>query len=204
MEILVAVLVVAFIIWLIKRQRPSAAAPPPELTEDPVAQRRPMPPAEPEQPTRDSVWITPAEAESLLGHLSPGNELPLSIENGPGGRLPTSPEGKYFAPGNRQLTRLGVHWLNVRGASHYQDERARVMIRPGDRVILHREPENEYDPNAVAVQREGLTLGYINKGLAKRLAKRLDSGEAIQAVALRLEPLSILVSTPEQLSQLDL
>lgn len=204
MEIIVAVLVVAFIIWLIKRQRPGAASTPPAQNENSVAELRPVPPAEPEQPTRDSVWITPAEAETLLGNLSTGDELPLTIENGPGGRLPTSPDGRYFAPGNRQLTRLGVYWLNVRGASHYQDERVRVMIRPGDRVILHREPENEYDPNAIAVQREGLTLGYINKGLAKRLAKRLDSGEEIHAVALRLEPLSVIVSTPGQLSQFDL
>lgn len=153
---------------------------------------------------RESIWLSAAGADELLGHLSSEDPLPITIESGPGGLLPTSPEGKYLAPGNRHLTRLGLHWLNARGARHFQDERARVMIRPGDHVILKREPKNEYDANAIAIQREGLTLGYVNKGLARRLAKRLDAGDAFRAIALRLEPLSIIISTPERLEHLDL
>ncbi len=151
-----------------------------------------------------SIWLSAAEADELLGHLHPGDELPIALKAGPGGLLPTSPEGKHLAPGNRHLTRLGLHWLNVRGSQHYEDERSQVVIRPGDRVALRREPENEYDSNAIAVQLEGLTLGYVNKGLARRLAKWLDAGEEYRAFALRLDPLSILIAKPEDLEPLGL
>ncbi len=205
MELVVAVLALGALVgWMIKKRR---ARPPRGQTSDHTRTVTPQRAPEPAPVTsreRDSIWASAAEADALLGDLAPGDDLPLTLEFGPGGLLPTTPDGKHLAPGNRHLNRLGIHWLNARGAQYYQDERAQIMIRPGDPVILKREPENEHDPNAIAVQREGLTLGYVNKGLARRLAKRMDRDEYFRAVALRLEPLSIIVGTPERLAKIGL
>jgi hypothetical protein len=66
----------------------------------------------------------------------------------------------------------------------------RKHCRPGTPVSLKREPSNQHDPNAVAVSlrvpRLGGILGssmkkigYVKKGTAKSLARRLDEGAKI-------------------------
>ncbi|MGJ9405300.1 HIRAN domain-containing protein [Nesterenkonia aurantiaca] len=153
---------------------------------------------------RESIWLSATEADELLGHLKPGDDLPLSLRWGPGGLLPTTRNRKHLAPGNRHLTRLGLYWLNGRGASHYEAQHKRVNIKVHDLVELQREPKNKHDPNAIAIKRRGSTLGYVNKGLARRLAKRMDAGEEFKAVTLRTKPFSVMIGKPEDLKQLDL
>ena len=66
----------------------------------------------------------------------------------------------------------------------------RKYCRPRMPIILTREPGNVHDPNAVAVSiavprlggifgSSNKQIGYVKKGTAKSLAKRLDAGEKI-------------------------
>lgn len=43
-------------------------------------------------------------------------------------------------------------------------------------ILLLREPENEYDSNAIKVLGNGKVMGYIPKMVAEHLAPQLDSG----------------------------
>jgi hypothetical protein len=56
---------------------------------------------------------------------------------------------------------------------------------PGQRAQLQREPQNPADPLAVAVWTEDGTgwwrVGYLDRGVAGRLAPRIDRGQAIDA-----------------------
>ena len=50
-----------------------------------------------------------------------------------------------------------------------------------------REPENEYDPNAIRVALFGqFTIGYIPKALAVDLAEQMDGGKQLEAEFVRL------------------
>lgn len=65
----------------------------------------------------------------------------------------------------------------------------RKYVREGTKVFLVREPDNKYDPNAVAVYitTGGLfglgarkkQIGYIKAKRANVIAKKLDAGESI-------------------------
>jgi HIRAN domain len=75
--------------------------------------------------------------------------------------------------------------VNVVGESHYQDALMRVSKCPprgehgyecGAELVL--EPDNPYDKFAVKVMVDGQHVGYLPKGTAKRLGKRLRGLEA--------------------------
>jgi single-stranded-DNA-specific exonuclease len=54
-------------------------------------------------------------------------------------------------------------------------------IRPGEVLHLVREPNNAYDPNAIAVRYGQLALGYLRKEIAVRVAPNIDAGERYTA-----------------------
>jgi single-stranded-DNA-specific exonuclease len=52
----------------------------------------------------------------------------------------------------------------------------------GDEVVdLVRHPENEHDPNAIAVRYGALQLGFLRREIAKRVAPKMDAGERYTA-----------------------
>jgi len=51
-----------------------------------------------------------------------------------------------------------------------------------NQIELKREPENEYDENAILVLYEGKDLGYLNKDLAKKIAPKMDEGVEYNAI----------------------
>ncbi len=51
-------------------------------------------------------------------------------------------------------------------------------LRAGDALELERQPENTYDPNAIAVRYGALQLGFLKKQIAARVAPKMDAGEA--------------------------
>lgn len=60
-------------------------------------------------------------------------------------------------------------------------------IFPGDNVILVREPDNAYDPNAIQVQLEtGEILGYLTREFAAAYASEMDAGLCSQAKVSRI------------------
>jgi single-stranded-DNA-specific exonuclease len=50
-------------------------------------------------------------------------------------------------------------------------------LAPGSALELERQPQNEKDPNAIAVRYGALQIGYIRAQIAKRLAPNIDAGE---------------------------
>jgi hypothetical protein len=65
-----------------------------------------------------------------------------------------------------------IRVVPVAGVSFRADDVRDGSFDPGARLSLVREPENEHDPNAVAVWNEGRTLqaGYIPRDVAPDLA----------------------------------
>lgn len=74
-------------------------------------------------------------------------------------------------------TRL-AGWNHVRGF-----EKLLSKMKEGERVILKREPKNEYDKYAIRVQRnDGRKLGYIPRQDNKVIANLMDAGKNIYAI----------------------
>jgi hypothetical protein len=72
--------------------------------------------------------------------------------------------------------------VKVAGESYRQDELGRITGRRGSEALkienveleLVCEPDNEYDPRAVKVLAQGLHVGYLSKGNARRYCKRIE------------------------------
>ena len=54
-------------------------------------------------------------------------------------------------------------------------------LSPGAALELRRQPENAYDPNAIAVFHGTLQLGFIKREIAARIAPNIDGGERYRA-----------------------
>ncbi len=65
-----------------------------------------------------------------------------------------------------------VRVVPVAGVSYRADALPDASFDPGRRLSLVREPENEHDPNAVAIWNEARTLqlGYVPRDVAPELA----------------------------------
>lgn len=98
---------------------------------------------------------------------------------------------------NRNLLRLNIWSCRVRG-----DEYAVGTIRLGF-VELVREPKNPHDTNAVAIHQDGVHVGYFNRGMARGLAKVLDRGDVLQAIAISVEPPKVVASDPQIMQHLN-
>jgi hypothetical protein len=57
-----------------------------------------------------------------------------------------------------------------------------ARLRPGDRLRLVREPENEHDPDAVAVYSGTMHIGYIPRGINRDVADRIMSADSVAAI----------------------
>ena len=72
----------------------------------------------------------------------------------------------------------GHESVNVAGESHYQDALRAIAgageVRHETEARLIREPENEYDPNAIRVEIDGRKVGYLPRDLAPAWGPRLD------------------------------
>jgi hypothetical protein len=98
---------------------------------------------------------------------------------------------------NRNLRRLNIWSCRVRGDAH-----AVGTIRVGF-VELVREPKNPHDANAVAIHQDDVHIGYFNRGMARGLAKVLDRGDVLQAVAISVEPPKVVASDPQIMQHLN-
>jgi hypothetical protein len=84
-------------------------------------------------------------------------------------------------------------------------------FHPGARVRLVRDPNDEFDPNAVAVYDDtGQHLaGYVNNQKARILSRLIDSGTPIEAVSIRgagpdrpCDQVAVLAASPHALRRL--
>jgi HIRAN domain-containing protein len=105
-------------------------------------------------------------------------------------RLVIVPDGhpqEMVNPRSTSLYRLGIFSFRVRGTSYHESAARSGDFGPGRSVRLVREPDNQHDPNAIAVYAESgrKPIGYVNKQNAKRLAKLLDAGAEFAAISTR-------------------
>jgi len=54
-----------------------------------------------------------------------------------------------------------------------------ALMQPGDAVQLVREPNNQFDPLAVACHYRGLHVGYIPRQANQAIARALDAGREL-------------------------
>jgi hypothetical protein len=96
-------------------------------------------------------------------------------------------EGRYLARDAAELADAGLHVAGVAGAGrHHADALQSEYAAPGRPLRLRRDPANEFDANAIAVDTEaGEPLGFVPRELAAELAPRLDAGEPWSALVLR-------------------
>lgn len=106
--------------------------------------------------------------------------------------------GALLNPKGPGLRKLGLLHSGVRGAQHYRGRRVRGK---GAWVELRREPDNPHDKNAVAMYAPGARskFGYVQKGRAATLAKRMASGADMAGVSLNAEGSWILIGSRSDL-----
>lgn len=192
-------LAIALVCWLLAKllsptthTLPTTDALPNDIGQDPGADT-----ASPNQ-----TWLSKEEADSELVRDDRGS-LAFRIERREGEyRFVSNESGKQPSPGNLALARLGIFYLNVRGWKYYPAARLNI----GDRIVLRREPDNKYDPNAIGVARPNTKhiYGYVNKGFARRLAKLLDAGEEFVGVVMGREGIRIAILPVDVAEELDL
>ena len=73
------------------------------------------------------------------------------------------------------------------GATTRRRSPTRTPSAPGRPLALRRDPDNEHDPNAIAVHPEGggEQLGWVPREVGRDVAADLDAGRPWAAVALR-------------------
>jgi hypothetical protein len=95
--------------------------------------------------------------------------------------------GAYLGRGAPELAARGLRIAGVAGAArHHADALASDAAAPGSPLVLRRDPDNEHDAAAIAVDTsDALQLGWVPRELAAELAPELDAGAPWSAVALR-------------------
>lgn len=85
------------------------------------------------------------------------------------------------------LAGRGLRVAGVAGAArHHAGALASAAAAPGRPLRLRRDPTNEHDANAIAVEvAGGEQLGWVPRALAAELAGDLDAGRPWSAVVLR-------------------
>ncbi|MEV4735176.1 HIRAN domain-containing protein [Microbacterium sp. LWO14-1.2] len=143
-----------------------------------------------------SPYLSADEAEKLV-HLDEHGLPNLRVVEFRGEWwLAETSTGRLVNAGSRVLRRLGIWSVRVRG-----DEHAPGTLRIGPATLV-REPDNEFDANAVAVYQDETRCGYWNKGAARSLAKLLDSGQEMSAYAISARPPKVIAAEQRVLEHL--
>jgi hypothetical protein len=97
--------------------------------------------------------------------------------------------GRYLARDAPEVVDAGLIVASVAGAARHHaqalaDEHA---VAPGRPLTLRRDPDNEHDPNAIAVHPGGggAQLGWVPREAAAQIAADLDAGRPWAAIVLR-------------------
>ena len=126
-------------------------------------------------------------------------------------RLCEDTTGLLVSPSDRRLPRAGIYLSQLRGEAYHQSACRAGDFRPGASVRLVREPDNEFDPNAIGVyDGTGQHLAaYVNKQKARMLTRLIDAGKPVQAVSIRgtgpgrpCDQVAVLAAAPDVLLSL--
>jgi len=104
-----------------------------------------------------------------------------------GGYQLVDEDGRFLARDAPRVTARGLRVASVAGAaSHHADALQADAVAPGSRLELRRDPDNEHDPNAIAVHAVGgEQVGWVPRELAAELAPELDAAATWSALSLR-------------------
>ena len=164
----------------------------------------------------DLGWYTPrhGRSDALTGpdgaaalHLVPDRDT----GGEPALHLCEDTTGHLVGPLDSRLPLAGIYVSPLRGAAFHQLGCTAGDFHPGARVRLVREPDNEFDPCAVAVyDATGQHLAaYVSNQKARLLSRLIDAGEPIEAVSIRgtgpavpCDQVVVLAASPEVLRRL--
>ncbi len=126
-------------------------------------------------------------------------------------RLCEDSTGLLLGPTDRRLSSIGIYVSQLRGERYYSAACRMGDFRPGRPVALHREPDNEFDSNALVVFDESGThlAAYVNKQKARSLSNLIDSGTELRAISIRgtasgkpCDQVAILAASPHVVAHL--
>lgn len=89
-------------------------------------------------------------------------------------------------PGPAVEVTMLVQSSPLAGFQYYQGKPLWDDMRVGDMLTLAREPDNQYDRNAVRVEWRGKKLGYVPRRDNDAVARHLDNGSRVEARISRL------------------
>jgi hypothetical protein len=95
--------------------------------------------------------------------------------------------GRYLARDAPELASRRLHVAGVAGAGRHHAEAiaSSDSVEPGRPLELRRDPGNDHDPNAIAVDAGGEQVGWVPRELAAELAPQLDERVSWSAIVLR-------------------
>jgi hypothetical protein len=95
--------------------------------------------------------------------------------------------GRYLGRDAPEVAEAGLRVAGAAGAARFHDAVLQSdAAAPGQRLILRRDPGNEHDANAIAIDAaDGGQLGWVPRELAVELAPELDAGRPWSALVLR-------------------
>ena len=103
----------------------------------------------------------------------------LSASRGPGA-------GVHYLQGERtKMSRVLLEKCFIAGWDHHEGQIADLQV--DQRVLLTREPENEYDSNAIKVIAGSFMIGYVPKVSNGALALLMDEGRLVEAKIAALD-----------------
>jgi hypothetical protein len=101
------------------------------------------------------------------------------------GWTPVDESGRYLARDAPELAARGLRVAGVAGARFQAAALESEAAAPGRPLELRRDPDNEHDPNAIAVLAGGVQVGWVPRELAAELAPELDAGRPWSGAVLR-------------------
>lgn len=82
--------------------------------------------------------------------------------------------------------RIIVQESPLAGFQYYEGKGLWDMMRPGDLLVLVREPRNPHDANAVRIEWRGEMLGYLPRRENRDVARQMDHGAPVKARIVRM------------------
>lgn len=150
-------------------------------------------------------YIGTDETKAALAAMD-SSELGLRLVRSQNGLDLALADGRLIDYKTLDLRRWNIFAFRVVGMGFYEDPDHPVSLRNGQAVGLKREPDNDHDPNAVAITtgRQARTIGYVNKQRARWVAALLDGGTPLHAVVIQTKAASprVLIAPPQTLEAL--
>lgn len=126
-------------------------------------------------------------------------------------RLCEDGTGLLVSPSDARLPKIGVFVSQLRGEGYHATSCKAGDFSPGATVRLVPEPQNQYDPHAVAVY-DGTgrhMAAYVNKQKARQISKLLAASNQLEAISIRgtragraCPQVAVLAARPDVLARL--